>query len=103
MGVQGQARRYGRRWERVSATAHRRLGRIAPVMDVQSPCLAAAARSKKLVLAREDLGDRVVGEDAADRVGEGAGGREHGDVVWRAGTQRDRVADDDLLDVGVLV
>jgi hypothetical protein len=47
--------------------------------------IQAASDSEELVLAGEDLGDRVVGEDAADRVGEGAGGREHGDVVRAPG------------------
>src|SRR4029079_14931083 len=59
--------------------------------------------SEKLVLAGEDLGDRVVGEDPADGVVEGLGGREDVDVVGGAVAERDRVGDDDLLDLRVLV
>src|SRR6188472_4223507 len=41
-------------------------------------------RSEELVLAGEDLGDRVVGENAPDRVGKCAGGREDLDVGGRS-------------------
>src|SRR6478752_6309994 len=50
------------------------------------------------VLGAEDLGDGVVGEDAADAVREQVGHGEHRDVVRRAGLDRDRVRDHDLLE-----
>jgi hypothetical protein len=53
---------------------------------------------EELVLAGEDLGDRVVGEDPPDRVGERLGGRDHGDVVRCAGALREGVGHDDPLD-----
>src|SRR5947208_15584170 len=66
-------------------------------------CRTAAAvlvSSEELVLSAEDLGDLVVGEDPADRVGQQVGAREHAEVVGRARAQRDGVGDDDLLDAG---
>src|SRR5688572_30102913 len=45
--------------------------RFAPVTPAQlSPAGRRARRLEELVFAREDLGDRVVGEDPPDRVGE---------------------------------
>src|SRR3954447_24871394 len=54
--------------------------------------------SEELVLAAEDLGDRVVGENPADRVRQQVGAAQDADVVRRARPQRDRVGDDDLLE-----
>src|SRR4029077_3250741 len=90
-----------------AATAAAKLSSVLPGAIASAPLWptrrsllgASVARAlEELVLAGEDLGDRVVGEDAADRVGEGAGGREHGDLVRGAGAQRQRVGDDDPLD-----
>ena len=53
---------------------------------------------EELVLAAEDLGHRVVGEDPADRVGQQLRAAQDADVVRRARAQRDRVGDDDLLE-----
>jgi len=50
---------------------------------------------EQLVLAGEDLGDGIVGEDAPDRVLENVGAGELGDQVGRAVVERDRVRDDD--------
>src|SRR4030095_12370257 len=50
---------------------------------------------EELVLAGEDLGDRVVDEDAADRVLEDVGAGELGDQVGGALAQRDGVRDHD--------
>src|SRR4051794_3868896 len=54
--------------------------------------------SEELVLAAEDLGHRVVGEDPADRVGQQVRARQDADEAGRPGTERDRVGDDDLLE-----
>src|SRR5947209_7780446 len=64
--------------------------------DLTSP---GEVSSEQLVLAAEHVAHRPVGEDLTDRVGEQVRGREHLDVVWRARSQRDRVGDDDLLEV----
>src|ERR1044072_25159 len=79
--------------------------RSAPLWPTKrNPADPWVARAlEELVLAGEDLRDGVVGEDAPDRVGEGAGGREHGDVVRGAGAKRNRVGDDYPLDLRVLV
>ena len=56
-------------------------------------------RSEQLVLAAEDLGRREssVKMRRIESVSRSAQ-REHADVVGRAGAQRDRVGDDDLLE-----
>src|SRR6476646_1150706 len=74
--------------------------RSAPLWPTRRSPLRPSATGalEELVLAGEDLGHRVVGENAADRVGEGRRRGEDRDVVGGAGTQRQRVGDDDLLD-----
>src|SRR5690349_14973552 len=57
---------------------------------------------EELILAGEDFADGVVAEDAADRIGEDVGHRDDLDLLRRAGAQRDRVGDDDLLERRVL-
>src|SRR3954464_8193946 len=74
--------------------------RLATPLARRRPSRAAQSlsRSEELVLAAEGLRHRVVGEDAADRVGEDVGHGEDLDVLRRALAQRDRVRDDDLLE-----
>ena len=57
---------------------------------------------EELVLAAEDRRDGVVGEDVHDRLGEQARDAEDGHVVGApAEVDRDRVGDDDAVDVGL--
>src|SRR5581483_8907671 len=60
----------------------------------------AGGNSKQLILAAEHLTHRAIGEDLADRAGEEIGAGEDPDEVGGAWGQRDRVGDDDLLEVG---
>src|SRR5205085_2170711 len=71
----------------------------APTLPHARPAARSTNVLEQLILAAEDLADRAIAEDAADRVGQQVGARELADVRGSARTKRNRVGDDDLLEL----